>query len=59
MSDFIAARLREASTYRALIQLGAAFGLFAFSPEQSDAVTAVAMAFAGAGATGLLPDRVR
>ena len=50
-------RLHEASTYRAIFRLAAAFSIIEFSGEQEDAI--IALAFALTGGAGLLPDKLR
>ena len=57
MKNFIQNRLLEASTWRALIWVCSAFGVYHFNQDQAGAITALGMALAGAG--GLLPDKLR
>ena len=54
MKDFLLERLREPSTWRGLIWVVSAFGIYTLTDNQENAVTALAMALAGSG--GLLPD---
>jgi len=57
MKNFLLERLREPSTYRALIMLATSFSLVHFSDSQEAAIVAVGMALSGGG--GLLPDTLR
>lgn len=57
MKNYIIARLQEPSTWRGLIKLASAFGVFYFSTDQADAIVAMALALSGAG--GLLPDSLQ
>lgn len=47
-------RCREPSTWRGIIWVISAFGIYNFTDSQESALTALAMALAGAG--GMLPD---
>jgi hypothetical protein len=55
--DVIKDRLCEMSTWRALIRIAAAFGVFSMTPDQEEALLAMATLIAGTG--GLLPDRIK
>lgn len=58
MKDFFLERLQEGSTWKSLFWVVAAFGLYHFTPEQENALTALALALAG-GSGIVIPDRVR
>ena len=57
MKEFFLERLQEPSTWRGLIWVLASFGVMHFSNDQESAITALAMALAGAG--GMLPDSIK
>lgn len=57
MKEYLFERLREPSTWRGLIWVCGAFGVMHFSQDQESAITALAMALAGAG--GILPDNLK
>lgn len=48
MKDYIQGLLQEGSTTRGLIWVLGAFGVYNMSPEQTQAITALVMALAGA-----------
>lgn len=56
MKKYTLARLQEPSTWRGIIWVLSAFGVYHFTQDQAGAITALGMALAGAG--GLVPDRV-
>ena len=56
MKKYVVARFQEASTWRAIIWVLSAFGVYHFTQDQAGSITALGMALAGAG--GFLPDRV-
>ncbi len=45
--DYIKERFKEPSTWRGIIWVLSAFGVYHFSPDQSEAVIALGMALAG------------
>lgn len=57
MKKYIVARFQEASTWRAIIWVLSAFGVYQFSTTQTEAIIALAMVFAGGA--GFLPDQLR
>ena len=56
MKEFVFSRAREASTWRALLWVVAAFNIHSFTGVQEDALTAFMLAMAGAG---MLPDSLK
>lgn len=55
MKEFIQNRFAEASTWRGIIWVLSAFGIYSFTDDQAGAITALGMAIAGGA--GLLPDK--
>jgi hypothetical protein len=56
MKAYVLERLKEPSTWRGIIWVLSAFGVYTFSEDQESAIIALSMALAGAG--GLLPDHL-
>ena len=57
MKKFILNRLKEASTWRALVALATAFGLY-LTPEQTTAIVTLGLAVMG-GIGAFFPDHIR
>ena len=58
MKEFLLARLREPSSWRAAIWVATSFGLVAFKGEQAEAIIALGMALSGAVGMAT-PDKLR
>lgn len=56
MKDYFLERLKEPSTWRAMLWLATSFGL-AIAPDQKEAIIALGMALAGGA--GMLPDSLQ
>lgn len=57
MKDYLLARLKEPSTWRASIWVLTSFGLIAFKGEQNEAIIALGMALSG-GVGIVTPDKL-
>lgn len=57
MKDYFLARLKEPSTWRSAIWVLTSFGLYAFTSDQTSAITALGMALAG-GVGVVTPDKL-
>jgi len=58
MKEFMLARLKEPSSWRAAIWVLTSFGLVAFKGEQAESIIALGMALSG-GVGMLSPDKLR